>query len=239
MTAIKNNDVSPEDAKAWQRRPGEPVRAYRGLKLYIELGEGRSLNEVAARLAGTNRAPNEPRPRAGGRIKEWCRTWDWVERAAAYDARMDEVRREAAERAEQARADAWVRRRDELIERDWTDGRALREQACLLTKLPVVVKRVADGGKTVVVEPAPPATIRAAALALRDASELEWRAVNTALGREEEKRAAGKESEAIRSDELDEAAAGLDAWVAAKVAEIAAIPLTPPTGPEAAGEERL
>jgi hypothetical protein len=86
----------PQDLKGegpWERLPGEPPRAYNAFATYRDLPPGRrSLDEVARRLYGGG-----SRKRAApGRVRAWSVTWDWVRRAARWDAEVDRQGREAA-----------------------------------------------------------------------------------------------------------------------------------------------
>jgi hypothetical protein len=79
-------------AQDWNRRDGEPAKAYAAFSKYRDLGPDRSLNaayQVDSGLPASVRAP--------GYWAEWSSAWEWVERAAAYDAYLDEVRRSARE----------------------------------------------------------------------------------------------------------------------------------------------
>lgn len=79
----------------WERQPGETPKAYAAFCKYRKLGpEKRSLEAV------------EPRTKKGQKkdyvsryIGEWSSQFRWVERAAAYDDHLDEVRRKADEKA--------------------------------------------------------------------------------------------------------------------------------------------
>jgi hypothetical protein len=86
----------------WERqaRRGiqEPAKAYRAFCVYRELGPSRSIDAAANVLRSPKQAPRGPQNsktgRAGGTIKQWARTWRWVERAAAWDAELERQRRE-------------------------------------------------------------------------------------------------------------------------------------------------
>lgn len=82
--------------KPWERQPGETAKAYAAFCAYRNLGsDKRSLEAVAAKVAkGSRKGKEEP-----GYIKRWSSTHRWVERAAAYDDHLDEVRRAAHEKA--------------------------------------------------------------------------------------------------------------------------------------------
>lgn len=89
-----------QDRKPWERLDSETPRAYEAFRVYRSLTpEKRSLEAVAERARrkqGKGKASARWTP---GYITEWSATHRWVERAAAYDDHLDEVRRQASERA--------------------------------------------------------------------------------------------------------------------------------------------
>lgn len=64
--------------KPWHRRPGEPTRAYRFFCMYLELGEGRTIQ-------GTCAAAGE-RSVSLRTMERYSSERDWRERGYAYDA---------------------------------------------------------------------------------------------------------------------------------------------------------
>jgi hypothetical protein len=73
----------------------------------------RSLVAVTARLSqsGPNQAPTKKTGSgASGAVKFWCRRWEWVERALAFDARIDAQRQQAVEEAARKVALDWQER---------------------------------------------------------------------------------------------------------------------------------
>jgi hypothetical protein len=84
------------------RLPGESTRAYRAFCAYRDQGSQRSL--AAAWMADRHNAHAATRayrrdqgtPRASaGHWPTWSRQWNWVVRAAAYDARVEATQRQA------------------------------------------------------------------------------------------------------------------------------------------------
>lgn len=90
----KRDEKPPPDAptpQPWDRRPGEPSRAYETFCLYRDTGPQRSLDRTRRNLgkaAGYTRW-----------IETWSTRWAWVERATAWDDHVDRERREATGRA--------------------------------------------------------------------------------------------------------------------------------------------
>jgi len=82
----------PSSTPCCERLPGESGRAYATFLAYCHLGaERRSLDQVSRRLNGARQLSRKRA--ATGRIQVWSRRWRWVERAAAYDAYIDELAR--------------------------------------------------------------------------------------------------------------------------------------------------
>jgi len=85
----------------WERQPNESPEAFHAFTLYRDGGPKRSLDGVSRALRGEGQpsallllggkpasgAPNERR--RSGRVSQWSRDWDWVERAAAWDSVVD------------------------------------------------------------------------------------------------------------------------------------------------------
>lgn len=80
---------------AWDRRASESDAAFKAFTRYRDLGPTRSL----AKTEGNREATGGQRKPPSGRITGWSARHDWVARAAAYDAHLDQVRVEATERA--------------------------------------------------------------------------------------------------------------------------------------------
>lgn len=101
MNAVRR--VSSKVVLRPDRLPGEPVRAYRAFRVYRDQGPRRSLR--AAWISGRQRdmAPQSCRSRlahgatrrSAGHWTEWSSQWNWVERAAAYDAMVDKSKQKA------------------------------------------------------------------------------------------------------------------------------------------------
>lgn len=71
----------------WNQQRGESDRAYAAFRAYRDLGPGkRSLDAVASQLGRAR----------GGSVRDWTTRWAWVERARAWDAKLETEREEAA-----------------------------------------------------------------------------------------------------------------------------------------------
>lgn len=77
----------------WEMQPGETSKAFAAFCAYRDMGPERSLPKVCQMSARS--LPN---------VKRWSERHRWVERAAAYDAYMDSVRRGGYEEAERSAA---------------------------------------------------------------------------------------------------------------------------------------
>ena len=69
----------------WERQQGESEKAFAAFVIYRDLGEKRTITEVAKKLT-----------RSRQWINEWKDKWHWKERAALYDQEMQRVARKAA-----------------------------------------------------------------------------------------------------------------------------------------------
>ncbi len=69
----------------WERQRGESEKAFAAFVIYRDLGEKRTITEVARKLT-----------RSRQWINEWKDKWRWKERAAEYDQEMQRVARKAA-----------------------------------------------------------------------------------------------------------------------------------------------
>ena len=73
---------TPDPEQRWGRQKGETVKAFQAFVIYRDQGPARSGYKVADELGKSTTL-----------IGRWSARWDWVERAALYDAHLDRVRR--------------------------------------------------------------------------------------------------------------------------------------------------
>lgn len=89
-----------ETREAWERQPAEPEKAWRAFVLYrdalLEGGVGTRSQRAVCLSLFPNRDPTAARTRD---IGLWSVRWRWVERCAAFDAKLDADKREAFRRA--------------------------------------------------------------------------------------------------------------------------------------------
>src|SRR5690348_6359267 len=82
-----------------RRLRGEPLRAYRAYLVYRDLGPGRTLRgawrrhrEESRKRRGSRGRPRLAKQESGpaGQWTQWSSQYRWVERAAVYDADVDQ-----------------------------------------------------------------------------------------------------------------------------------------------------
>jgi hypothetical protein len=122
----------------WEPQQKESMPAYAAFAEYRDLGPERSIEAVSRKVS-----------KSLPLLKRWSSRWSWVERAKAYDAHLDEIRRTAREQsiAKQARkimsADEVRAELTEIAEAPWrefievkmADGEVLTAQLKLGDKL--------------------------------------------------------------------------------------------------------
>lgn len=97
------------DTKPWERQEGESVKAFEAFTVYLEMGDERSIREVAQRLAKSRTL-----------IGRWSVTYQWVERVAAFDA---DVQRKAHAKA--------VKKRRNMVDRHISIALKMQEKALM------------------------------------------------------------------------------------------------------------
>ena len=97
------------DTKPWERQEGESVKAFEAFTVYLEMGDERSIREVAQRLAKSRTL-----------IGRWSVTYQWVERVAAFDA---DVQRKAHAKA--------VKKRRNMVDRNISIALKRQEKALM------------------------------------------------------------------------------------------------------------
>lgn len=213
----------------WARQDRESPPAFAAFEAYRDLGAGRSIDAVAARLAGRQKGAK----RAPGRLRKWSVDHRWVERAAAFDDHLATVRRRRVEEATRRQADEWVRRREQWPEVEFGLALKLVDRATAVIDGP----RVPAGQA-----PAPPAVtdsldLRRAAAVLREASGLARAAIASAIGPEEPGGQFGGPAAdpagTAAADVLDRAAREMEQWRAEQRTKMFGWPTAPP-GPDGA-----
>ena len=97
------------DTKPWERQEGESVKAFEAFTVYLEMGDERSIREVAQRLAKSRTL-----------IGRWSVTYQWVGRVAAFDA---DVQRKAHAKA--------VKKRRNMVDRHISIALKMQEKALM------------------------------------------------------------------------------------------------------------
>jgi hypothetical protein len=138
-------DSKPADRHSWERRDDESEKAFAAFKVFLEMGEARTVRDAYRQVSG-----NPGASQAAGYFSEWSSKFEWFPRAADYDRHLFrvEVRTVETERAK------WTRRRSALREDAWNDAAALRARARAILNLPLVetveqTETIEDEGKTV------------------------------------------------------------------------------------------
>lgn len=78
------------DNQKWEKLPQESSKQFLAFTLYRDLSSNRSIQKVAQQ-----RAESGPHT---SKLKEWSVKYGWVERAAAYDEHLDEIKRSGKEK---------------------------------------------------------------------------------------------------------------------------------------------
>lgn len=212
-----------DDKHPWAQQANETAQAYAAFCTYRDLAAERSIDAVARQLSGHR----ESTKRAPGRLKKWSVAHDWAARARAWDQHQARVRQAAAEAAERASAERWVRRRDELLEREYTVGKQLLDQAYAYSLFPAFETSKEADGKTTKVTALPPATARSAASIAREGAELARGAIDRALVKQQEE----PHATTTQSDTQKEATRRVEAHRAAMRARMLTTPAGPPGKP--------
>jgi hypothetical protein len=92
----------------FEQQPRESSKAFSAFTMYLSLGSERSLATVAQKFTKSSRL-----------IKRWSRKYDWPARVAAHAAHLAAVEREAAEALARGKSAEWLKRQQELREREW------------------------------------------------------------------------------------------------------------------------
>lgn len=112
----------------WERQPGESAKAFAAWCHYRDLGPGRSLALAYAEWRRGSGGSGDA-AKAAGYWQEWSAKYEWVARAAAYDAHLEEIRRLAREDAIRTME---IRRLDfELKNQDRLEARVAKMEALL------------------------------------------------------------------------------------------------------------
>src|SRR5262245_53671977 len=88
--------------------PNESAKAYAAFSVYLSIGPERSLAGVARKLSKSEQL-----------MKRWAAKFDWTGRVAAHARHLAVVEREATEALARSKAAEWLKRQEEVKEREW------------------------------------------------------------------------------------------------------------------------
>ncbi len=92
----------------FEQLPKESAKAFAAFTAYLNLGPERSVATVGEQLG-----------KSGSLLERWAKRFDWTARAHAHAAHLAAVEREAAEALARGKAAEWLKRTDEVREREW------------------------------------------------------------------------------------------------------------------------
>ena len=95
-------------ALAFEQQPEESAKAFAAFSMYLNLGPDRSLESVRVKCGKSSRL-----------IQRWSSRWRWSERVQAHDLYLATVEREATEAVARGRSAEWLKRQEEVREREW------------------------------------------------------------------------------------------------------------------------
>ena len=97
-----------EKPRLFEQQPKESIKAFTAFSIYLSMGDGRSTHVVATRLSRSDQL-----------IRRWSARWDWTERVRAYAAHLATVEREASEALARSNSAEWLKRQQQIREREW------------------------------------------------------------------------------------------------------------------------
>jgi transposase-like protein len=121
-----------------EQLPDESPKAFAAFRAYAELGAKRSTTAVARTLS-----------RSAPLIRRWSARYQWVKRAAAFDAGLERVASAAEEKELTTQAGLWAKRMQETREAAYIMADRLIEKAEAMLKFPLAETTTRDG-KTMV-----------------------------------------------------------------------------------------
>ena len=95
-------------AMAFERQPRESEKAFQAFSTYLNMGPERSLAAVGQRLG-----------KSVGLLERWSARFDWPARVQAQAAYLATVEREATEALARGKSAEWLKRQQDVREREW------------------------------------------------------------------------------------------------------------------------
>ncbi len=95
-------------ALEFEQQERESSKAFAAFAMYLSLGSERSLAMVGKRLG-----------KSEGLMERWASRWRWTERVSAHAAHLATVEREATEALTRGKSAEWLKRQEQIREREW------------------------------------------------------------------------------------------------------------------------
>ena len=95
-------------ALEFEKQDRESGKAFAAFAVYLSMGSERSLAQVGKKLG-----------KSEGLIERWSKRYDWGGRVQAHGAHFAMIEREATEAVARSKATEWLKRQQELREREW------------------------------------------------------------------------------------------------------------------------
>ena len=95
-------------ALEFEKQDRESGKAFAAFAVYLSMGSERSLAQVGKQLG-----------KSEGLIERWSKRYDWGGRVQAHAAHFAMIEREATEAVARGKATEWLKRQQELREREW------------------------------------------------------------------------------------------------------------------------
>ncbi len=156
----------PAEVHPWDRRDDETSPAYAAFRMYLELGDDRTILRAYKRKVGDHPA------RPNGTWLAWYTRHQWKSRAIAWDRHRASVRQTAIDRREGGQAINWADERDAWAARQLDMAKRLGAQAEFVTRMPAVREVRHEDGRTVTYEAVDPKYILDAARIMAVAATL-------------------------------------------------------------------
>ncbi len=95
-------------ALTFEQQPKEGAKAFAAFSLYLSLGPERSVAAVGKQLG-----------KSGSLLDRWSKRFDWQGRVQAHAAHFAAIERDATEALVRGKSAEWLKRQQELREREW------------------------------------------------------------------------------------------------------------------------
>ena len=92
----------------FEQLPKESAKAFAAFVVYLSLGPERSIRAVGEKLG-----------KSEGLLERWSRKFDWPGRVNAHAAHLASLERDAVEALARGKAAEWLKRQQEVREREW------------------------------------------------------------------------------------------------------------------------